>query len=180
MLRNGWKAKVRPDQQKRGGANTSTSLRPATMRKKIMNVLAASALAISAGLFVASPAYATASDCDGIATSGEFSRFRSCIKVVGTDRNVRSITAKFQISNYDCAYGHSQVMIGGQHFDDSPIDGKYCAPKDPMTSKTYVTKKWDMNRNFRRGTKICAKFWMQDARYSGGYHEIGNACVKIG
>jgi hypothetical protein len=74
------------------------------MRQEFMNAMAVRPCH-SAGLFVTSPVYATAGDCDGIASSGGFSRFRAGIKDVG---------------RYEMARHHHQPLGRGDLGDQEP------------------------------------------------------------
>jgi len=137
----------------------------------LLTVLAAAALSVTV---TATPAQASADKCVGDA-------HLSCVAVNGKNLHVNWIKSRVAPYSKLCVRGHSQVLINGSHYADSNggRDGDYCSKS--IFGEKITTDTWHVNRNYRRGTKICSKFW----QYTGsgpvnGYRSLGTACAKVG
>ena len=134
--------------------------------------LAAATLVATLGL--ATPALASADKCKGDA-------HQSCVAVNGKKLHVNWIKSRVAPYAKTCLNGHSQVLINNKHYADSNggKDGTYCSKSWPGSEIT--TDTWHVDRKYKKGTKICSKFW----RYTGtgavnGYTSLGTACATIG
>jgi hypothetical protein len=134
--------------------------------------MCAAALAVT--LSVATPVLASADKCKGDA-------HQSCVAVNGSKLHVNWIKSRVAPYAKTCLNGHSQVLINNKHYADSTggTDKNYCSKSWPGSEIT--TDTWNVNRNYKRGTKICSKFW----RYTGtgpvnGYTSLGTACATVG
>ena len=145
-------------------------------------LLAAGPLRSAAGLVavlssliaVLAPAGAAQASATGCAGDSLYS---TCIDVKGTNLHVDTI--KGQVTTppiNNCITGHSQILINGGHFADSPIDRTYCNG-GKWTQQKHTTATWNVNRSYTKGTRICAKFWYKK---NGVYTYKGLACITIG
>jgi hypothetical protein len=145
-----------------------------TKSKTVTAAIALVAAALLGGTVAATPALASADKCAGNYAS------QSCVAVNGTNLHVNWIKSRIDVYARHCVYGHSQVLINGQHMADSPgWDQNWCVSGWP--GKELTTGTWYVSRNYAKGTKICAKFWVAtgsepDVRYS----VLGNACATVG
>lgn len=135
-------------------------------------------MAVTAGLLMVglapAAAQASADKCAGRYAS------QSCVAVHGTGRHVTWIKSRVDVYAHSCEYGHSQVLINGAHYANSPgWDKNWCVSGYP--GKEFTTGTWNINLTLAKGTKICSKFWV----YTGtgptnGYALLGNACATVG
>jgi hypothetical protein len=143
------------------------------MKAKITSLAVAVAFGILAVGAAPGAAQASANKCAG---SGSYS---TCVDIKGRALHVETI--KGQVTTppgNSCVTGHSQILINGTHFGDSPIDRTYCSGGSLFQQK-HTTATWTVNRDYAKGTQICAKFW----KWVGGstrYTYDGLACATIG
>jgi hypothetical protein len=147
------------------------------MRNALTRIVTIAAVVLGLTVAAAAPALASADKCKGDA-------FASCVAVNGKKLHVNWIKSRVALYGKTCRNGHSQVLINNKHYADSNggRDDQYCSKSvfgDEVTTGT-----WKVNRNYKRGTKICSKFWVYTgATGSGavnGYQSLGTACAKIG
>ena len=138
-------------------------------RNRAIMYVAVAAAAVLGVALNASPALASADRCNGPGLS------LSCVAVNGTNLHVNWIKSRVDVYAWICEYGHSQVLINGRHYANSPGGDKdWCVPGYP--GRELTTGPWNVNRNYPKGTKICSKFWVHNI----GYRLLGNACVTVG
>ncbi|GIM93207.1 hypothetical protein [Paractinoplanes toevensis] len=147
------------------------------MTKTFTRVVAVAAAALGLTLTAATPALASADKCKGDA-------FESCVAVNGTGLHVNWIKSRVGLYSKTCRYGHSQVLINGDHFADSNggRDKNYCSTS--VWGAEVTTGQWNENRNYGRGAKICSKFWWNNGATGpgtvNGYTSFGTACATVG
>lgn len=137
---------------------------------KILIRVALVAVAVLSTVAVAAPAQASADKCKGDVHA-------SCVAVNGKGRHVNWIKSRVSPYSKFCIYGHSQVLINGAHYADSNRgnDKTYCGTS--IFGSELTTGTWKVNRDYKRGTKICSKFWLLDL---DRYRSLGTACATIG
>ncbi len=137
---------------------------------KIRRILLGALIAAAAIIAFPQAALASADKCYG----GQASQ--SCVGVNGSKLHVNWIKSRVDVYARSCVYGHSQVLINGAHYADSPgWDKRWCVSGWP--GKELTTGTWNVNRSYPKGTQICSKFWVDS---STGYKSLGTACAKIG
>jgi hypothetical protein len=142
-------------------------------RPRIGSVLVAVLVAFIAVVGPAGSAQASADKCAGGYAS------QSCVGVNGNDLHVNWIKSRVSVYAFSCVYGHSQVLINGAHYADSPgWDKTWCVSGYP--GKEFTTGQWNVNTNYHAGTKICSKFWVYTGTGPNGYKSLGTACATVG
>lgn len=143
---------------------------PKTLRRSC----AVAAVAAVSTMLIATPAQASADKCAG-------GWNESCVAVNGTGLHVNWIKSRVAPYAWTCVYGHSQVLINGNHYADSQggRDRNYCSPSYPGIEIT--TGQWNVNTNYKKGTTICSKFWRNTGTGPvNGYVSLGTACATVG
>ncbi len=156
---------------RRSPSRSAPQIRSDPVRLARVGALPAVLLITATAVFGASSAaQASANKCSG-------GLHRSCIDVKGKHRHVDRISSQIIPAGKSCIFGHSQVMIGGQHYADSHYgrDVHYCGTGYPGTKITTWT--WYLDRTYAKGTTICAKFWQ---KIDGMYRASRNACATVG
>jgi hypothetical protein len=142
--------------------------------KTVTAAIALAAAALLGGTVTATPALASADKCAGSHVS------QGCVGVNGSGLFVTWIKSRVDVYAHRCVYGHSQVLINGQHWDNSPgWDKNWCVSGWP--GKELTTGTWNVSRRYAKGTKICSKFWVATgSKPNVRYSVLGNACATVG